>query len=174
VIPRIYLAGPEVFHPDSRRLAEAKIALCARYGLVGVFPADDGPHLSGDARAIYRANLARLASCQGVLANLSPFRGPHADPGTVYEVALALARGIPVAAYTGISGDLKSRIPEGTRPGVDADGLAIEDFGLPENLMPAVALAESGLPIVVASDGPWGLQGADAALRRLAARLHFG
>jgi nucleoside 2-deoxyribosyltransferase len=174
VIPHVYLAGPEIFHPNSRRLAEAKIALCARYGLVGVFPADDGPHLAGDARGIYRANLARLDACQGVLANLSPFRGPHADPGTVYEVALALSRGLPVAAYTGTPGDLKARIPEGARRGADIDGLEIEDFGLPENLMPAVALAEIGMPIVVASDGPWGLQGAEEALRRLAVRLHFG
>jgi hypothetical protein len=38
--------------------------------------------------------------------------------------------------------------------GVDVGGFAIEDFGLPENLMPAVNLAEIGLPIVVASNGP--------------------
>jgi len=174
VIPRVYLAGPEVFHPDARRLAAEKIALCARFGLKGVFPADDGSHLAGDARGIYRANLDRIALCQGVLANLSPFRGPHADPGTVFEVALALARGLPVAGYTGVPGALKDRIPHGPRPGADADGLAVEDFGLPENLMPAVALAEDGLPIEVADDGPWGLDGAARALARLAVRLHLG
>lgn len=174
MIPRVYLAGPEVFHPDARRLAEAKIALCARLGLEGVFPADDGDHLAGDARGIYLANLRRIADCQGMLANLSPFRGPHADPGTVFEVALALARGLPVAGYIGVPGPLKARIPEGPRAGADADGLAIEDFGLPENLMPAVALAEIGLPIETGDDGPWGLATAERALTRLAARLHFG
>ena len=173
MILRIYLAGPEVFHPDARRLAEAKIALCARFGLEGVFPADDGNRLAGDARSIYLANLQRIAACQGMLANLSPFRGPHADPGTVFEVALALARGLLVAGYTGVPGPLKARIPEGLRSGADADGLAIEDFGLPENLMPVVALAETGLPVEVGDDGPWGLAAAERALTRLAARLHF-
>lgn len=173
MIPRVYLAGPEVFHPDARCLAAKKIALCARFGLEGVFPADNGSHLAGDARGIYRANLDRIALCQGVLANLSPFRGPHADPGTVFEVALALARGLPVAGYTGVPGTLKDRIRQGPRPGADADGLAIEDFGLPENLMPAVALAEDGFPIEIADDGLWGLNGAVRALARLAVRLHF-
>jgi hypothetical protein len=48
--------------------------------------------------------------------------------------------------------DLTARISEGGHRGVDVGGFAIEDFGLPENLMPAVTLAEIGLPIVVASN----------------------
>jgi hypothetical protein len=50
--------------------------------------------------------------------------------------------------------DLTARISEGGHRGVDVGGFAIEDFGLPENLMPAVTLAEIGLPIMVASNGP--------------------
>lgn len=173
MIPKIYLAGPEVFHPNARHLAEAKIALCARFGLEGLFPADDFENFIEDPRQIYLTNLKRIASCQGVLANLSPFRGPHADPGTIFEVGFALARGLPVAGYTGVPGDLKDRISEGLTPGTDMNGLFIENFGLPENLMPAMALSESGFPIESSHDGPWGLTAAARALARLAIRLHF-
>ena len=37
---RIYLAGPEVFLPDAREIADAKKAICRAHGLEGVFPAD--------------------------------------------------------------------------------------------------------------------------------------
>ena len=38
--PRVYLAGPEVFLPDGAAVGDAKRALCAAAGLVGVFPLD--------------------------------------------------------------------------------------------------------------------------------------
>jgi hypothetical protein len=38
---RVYLAGPEVFLADAREIGAHKRAICARHGLVGVFPADE-------------------------------------------------------------------------------------------------------------------------------------
>ena len=37
---RVYLAGPEVFLSNAREIGALKRAICERYGLVGVFPAD--------------------------------------------------------------------------------------------------------------------------------------
>ena len=37
----IYLAGPEVFLANARDIGARKRAICARHGLVGVFPADE-------------------------------------------------------------------------------------------------------------------------------------
>ena len=38
---RVYLAGPEVFLANAREIGARKRAICARYGLVGVFPGDE-------------------------------------------------------------------------------------------------------------------------------------
>lgn len=45
------------------------------------------------------ANIARLDSADGVIANLRDFRGTEPDAGTVFEVGYAHARGIPVIGY---------------------------------------------------------------------------
>ena len=35
---RVYLAGPEVFLANARAIGARKQAICARYGLCGIFP----------------------------------------------------------------------------------------------------------------------------------------
>ena len=37
--PSLYLAGPDVFHPDAAGLGRAKQALCAAYGFRGLYRA---------------------------------------------------------------------------------------------------------------------------------------
>jgi nucleoside 2-deoxyribosyltransferase len=44
--PRIYLAGPEVFLPDALAVGAHKVAVCAEFGLQGVFPLDAGLDLA--------------------------------------------------------------------------------------------------------------------------------
>ena len=39
-MPRIYLAGPDLFFPDAEARYDALKDLCARYGLEGVAPTD--------------------------------------------------------------------------------------------------------------------------------------
>ena len=84
--PRVYLAGPEVFLRDPHTAADAKRALCRRYGFAGVFPLD--AEVAGDFAtraergfAIHAANERLIRSCQLLVANLTPFRGPSADVG---------------------------------------------------------------------------------------------
>ncbi|RYF40443.1 MAG: nucleoside 2-deoxyribosyltransferase, partial [Comamonadaceae bacterium] len=86
--PRIYLAGPDVFLPDSSvRFAELKAA-CARHEVEGIEPSDgDIPaDFAGDddarAHRIYEGNILRIRQADAVLANLCDFRGLEPDPGT--------------------------------------------------------------------------------------------
>lgn len=138
----LYLAGPAVFRPDAAAVGAALKALCQAHGATGLFPLDNevepGPRA---ASAIYRGNLGMIGRAQALVADISPFRGPHCDPGTAFEIGYARAMGKPVHAYSRRAGDLLSRCADACWDGGwrDRDGLAIEDFGLPENLMIALA-----------------------------------
>lgn len=148
---KLYLAGPEVFLPDPlARAAELKAA-CRRHGAEGLFPADVGiTGLEGRAlaEAIRAANMRLIASCDGIVANMDPFRGPSMDAGTAYEMGVGAALGKPVVGYAPDRRDYRARVadamplrmaPDGTWR--DADGMSVEDFGLPDNLMMACGAA---------------------------------
>jgi nucleoside 2-deoxyribosyltransferase len=149
---KLYLAGPEVFLPDAVEVGRRKCALCAHYGHIGLFPLDNiGSIAPGErlARLIFVGNLGLIREADAVIANLSPFRGCGADPGTVFEVGFAHALGKPVHGYSCDPRTLLDRVSAGEaaplRQAGDgrlfaADGLAVEDFGLFENLMIAEAL----------------------------------
>lgn len=150
--PRVYLAGPDVFHPDASSRAATMKLICDRHGLTGVSPLDtlpgEPPDAGGamDAFLIARRNEAHIRQSSAILANLTPFRGPNADPGTVYEVGFGRALGRPVFGYATIAANHADRVrslPGSTREH-DAAGLAIEDFGLFENLMISCGIEESG------------------------------
>ena len=137
---KLYLAGPDVFHPQAAELGERKKALCTAYGLTGLYPLDGGtPDMSSGA--IYAACLAMMREADGGIFNLTPFRGPSADVGTVFELGVMAAMGKPVFAYSNDARDLIDRLHE--QPGLsehgdgwrDANGMAAEDFALGDNLM---------------------------------------
>ena len=71
-----------------------------------------------------------IHECDAVVANLSPFRGPSADVGTVWECAYAKALGMPVFGY-GDRIEYKDKV-FGTCP---HDGMLVEDFHGYDNLM---------------------------------------
>lgn len=146
--PRIYLAGPDVFLPDSAaRFAELRAA-CARLGLEGLAPSDgDIPadfHGSDDERArrIYQGNLRRIEAADGVIAHLCGFRGLEPDSGTVFEVGYAAALGKPVVAY-------------GVPPGSYAERVS------------------AALPCVRGDDGQWREAGSGALVEGLGQRLNL-
>jgi len=87
---RIYLAGPDVFLPDAIDIGRAKVALCARYGLIGLYPLENAVDRAADDASlqIFRGNEAMMIEADAIVANLTPFRGPGADAGTVYELAI--------------------------------------------------------------------------------------
>jgi nucleoside 2-deoxyribosyltransferase len=116
--------------------------LCKSCGIEGIFPpwASDVP--SGKDRQaafnLFLLNVKLLHTCDLLIADISPFRGPHADDGTAFEIGMAFALNKPIFAYSSDLRPLRSRI-EGslTAQGVyrDKNGLEIEDFGQSHNLM---------------------------------------
>lgn len=180
----IYLAGPEVFLPDAAGIGERKRRICETHGLTGRFPLDDGPGSLGNrlSAAIFSANMRMLAECDLIIANLTPFRGISADVGTVFELGAAYALGKPVFGYSNVRGMLIERLaamPEFLpfSEGSDgrlyaADGLAVEDFGLEDNLMIAEALLAAGHGIVLpdrpVADVDRDLEVFEACVRRVA------
>jgi nucleoside 2-deoxyribosyltransferase len=118
---RIYLAGSDVFLADAREIGDRKRVICTDDGLVGVFPSDEegGPRpAAGGGRgrparacdsalplreqglAISRAMERAMHSCDAMVVNLTPFRGPSADVGSAYEMGFMRALGCPIFAYT--------------------------------------------------------------------------
>lgn len=157
---RVYLAGPDVFRPDALAWAARQKAVCLAACVTPVHPLDNEG--ASDAPAIFRANCAAMRSAQAIVANLSPFRGPAADPGTVFEVGFMHALGRPALGYTTQSGTLLDRLGGAKDPPrfdaearrwLAADGTTVEDFGLPENLMVACAL---DAPLLLAAPGDAG------------------
>lgn len=153
--PRVYLAGPEVFLPNALAVGEAKKSVCALYRLVGLFPLDNEIAASGEPYQvgieIYRGNVGLLESADAVVANLTPFRGPHADPGTAFELGYAAARNLVRVAYSTDPRLVRQRIParSGDAEARDADGLQIEDFGMRDNLMLEACLSDDPPSILV-------------------------
>lgn len=173
-LPRIYLAGPDVFFPDAVAQGEIKKRLCGESGFEGVYPLDntiaDAASLSPQAlaRAISHGNERLMRSCDLLIANCTPFRGVGMDAGTAFEIGFMQALGRPVFAYSNVTDDYAARV-RATPPDAQAAwcdesrGADIEDFGLPENLMIAVAVLDSAGRFVTRAVG------ADRRLSDLAA-----
>jgi nucleoside 2-deoxyribosyltransferase len=148
---RIYLAGPDVFLADARRVGEKKRAMCSDFGFEGLFPLDNEEEGSIDAASIFRGNCSLMRRADVGLFNLTPFRGPSADAGTVFELGFLFALGKPVYGYTSATAIYRERVAG--NQGVlaerndqiwDRDGFAVENFGLRDNLMIAHAIEDSG------------------------------
>lgn len=158
---RAYLAGPDVFLPNSTEHARAKVAICARYGIEGCPPLNaelDGLAGMPEAeawRAIYLKDLAMMEAADLIIANLTPFRGASADAGTLIEVGWFLGRGQKVFGYSNSATPFALRSKAQVQVSPDPlPGLAVEGFGLPDNLMIAGAISfGGGLPLVLPADG---------------------
>jgi nucleoside 2-deoxyribosyltransferase len=159
---KVYLAGPDVFLPNAIAIGRRKKELCAQYGFEGLFPFDNevNPNEAGERidTLIYRANETMIRRADLGICNLTPFRGPHADAGTVFELGLLVGLGKRVFGYTNVTDDFLDRC-KAADPAVtfdpvakawrDANRMTIENFGNADNLMIDNALTEhGGHPIV--------------------------
>jgi nucleoside 2-deoxyribosyltransferase len=159
---KIYLAGPDVFLPDAVDIGRRKLELCARHGLIGLYPLDNaiGPAASDASLDIFKGNEAMMDRADAIIANLTPFRGPGADAGTVYELGYMAGRGKLCLGYSNDPSRYVDRVPKFTdvnsRGGrlIDAQGLTVEDFGLTDNLMMIHALDLHGRALVTPQQAP--------------------
>jgi nucleoside 2-deoxyribosyltransferase len=176
----IYLAGPDVFLPDAVEIGRRKAAICARHGLTGLYPLDNVVDLvQADASLkIFRGNEAMMNAADAIIANLTPFRGPSADAGTVYELGYMAGRDKLCLGYSSDPLPYTHRVAGVTAQNgmlVDSDGLIVEDFRLADNLMLIHALELHGCPLVTPREpiaDPWhDLTSFEACVRLAAERL---
>ncbi|HEX8168025.1 MAG TPA: nucleoside 2-deoxyribosyltransferase [Beijerinckiaceae bacterium] len=157
--PKLYLAGPDVFLPQAIEIGRVKKRLCAQYGFEGLYPFDNEvspAHGEAVDRLIYRANVAMIREADGGVFNLTPFRGPSADVGTVFELGFLSALGKAAFGYSNQTEDLLTRVKtnvdvrrdKSTSAWRDPQGMSIEDFGNADNLMIDACLAEQGRPLI--------------------------
>lgn len=141
--PKIYLAGPDVFAPNAFIIGERLKQLCYERGLEGIFPLDGTPidlKAPNAAKLIYNRCIHHMRTAEAMIANITPFRGPHMDCGTAFEIGYARHAGLPVFLY---SNDQRASLAQRLEPfslgargeWIDSDGMLIENFGLVENLM---------------------------------------
>ena len=122
-----------------------------------------------------------MNEAHAIIANLTPFRGPGADAGTVYELGYMAARGKLCFGYSNDPSSYADRVRDLTavtpRDGhlIDAEGLTVEDFGLADNLMMIHALDLYGCALVTPRQKPadvWhDLTAFEACVRLAAGRL---
>lgn len=144
MIKKIYIAGPDVFEPNSIEIGKEYTEICERYGYKGMYPLDNVIDFNQEkkkiATEIFLANVELIKEADIVVANLNPFRGKEADSGTVWECGYAFGLGKKVYGYMSstlsyinqfsddekiLSGDFYA----------DSLGRMIEDFDYPINLM---------------------------------------
>ena len=128
---------------------EKQKRICLKHGFEGVFSLDakidfEGKTPEETGLSISKANEELIKSCDILIANITPFRGPSVDVGTAYEMGVAHALGKKVLAYTNV----KSRFTERTIKALngkvkrsvdgkirDSQGMFIEENQLTDNLM---------------------------------------
>ncbi len=138
---KIYIAGFDVFKPNSIEVGKDYKSTCKEFGFEGLYPLDnqiDEAWSKEVAREfIYKKNIELIEMCDIVIANGNPFRGDELDSGTAFEIGYALALKKEVVIYME---DTRSYLQKSTCKAkkddvVDKDGMFIEDFNFSLNLM---------------------------------------
>ncbi|MBK8399325.1 MAG: nucleoside 2-deoxyribosyltransferase [Leptospiraceae bacterium] len=152
---KIYLAGPEVFLPNSTQILEEHKLICKKYQFEGFSPFDgEVSRAKGLAKAekIYFENCKLIRACDLVVVNCNSFRGALVDDGSSFEIGYAKALEKKIFGYIDIRLPLpelvQKKIPTSSHASgyrVDNEGYLLnEDFGNSINLMLEFAILESG------------------------------
>jgi len=179
-VPRLYLAGPMVFHPEPDPIFDAMRAICRELGAEGVAPLDGQIGLEGlpPGRSllsrIVEADIALMQRLDGAVFCLDPFRrGVEMDAGTAFEVGFCSALGKPLAGWTTDGRDYPAKVAgflqalglpapsatsanaNGGMSGVlrDPEGWLLHSEGCVQNAMIQIGIERSGG--VVAVDPDW-------------------
>ncbi|MBY0380460.1 MAG: nucleoside 2-deoxyribosyltransferase [Xanthobacteraceae bacterium] len=164
---KIYLAGPDVFLPNAVAMGRRKRDLCERYGHEGLYPLDNevDPRAKDASLRIFQGNQDMMDIADAIIANLTPFRGPSADAGTIFELGYMAGWRTPEGLRKICLGYSNAPAPYATRVAnftdlkktsegqlLDPDDMIVEDFGHADNLMIVHALEERGHPLMTASE----------------------
>ena len=156
---KIYLAGPEVFLPDTLSYFLNAKTLCNDYGFEGLSPFDGEPIQKQGlekAKLIFENNCRLIDDCQIVIANCNSFRGALMDDGTSFEIGYAFAKGKTIFGFID-SKDILPKLVQKKIPTkkhesgykIDNEGYLVnEDFGNSINLMMEMAINKSGGQLV--------------------------
>lgn len=126
---KVYVAGPWVFFPDAKQLAEDVRTHLYNLGFQALIPSDNE---SDDPVVIKVLNMSMITAADYVIADITPFRGVSLDPGTAFELGYATGHGKTLALHSGSRTEYKDR--------VSPDGMMVENFGLADNLMIAAGV----------------------------------
>lgn len=150
---KIYIAGPEVFLPNAIEIGNKKKKLCEKYGFIGLFPFDNEINPEEKELKLYQiglkigeANEKLIQQCDYIVANITPFRSPSADVGTIFEIGYGKGLGKTIYAYTNEKGNLfeRTKIFFNIDSSTDINGMSIENFDLIDNLMIDNGILSSG------------------------------
>jgi nucleoside 2-deoxyribosyltransferase len=114
--PVIYLADNSRLQPDAHKQRDQVEALCRRYGMRVAWPSEHaffpsniplglrvevGPPIDDLApgRVLHKA-WRLIGGCHALIAEITPFRGPHMNPVVAFEIGVAVVHEIPVFAWT--------------------------------------------------------------------------
>jgi nucleoside 2-deoxyribosyltransferase len=133
---KIYIAGPEVFDKNAKKVGEYLSNLTRQYGFEPLFPLDNEIKEKATSEKIFLNNIEMINKADYIIANLNPWRGKEPDSGTVWECGYAFGKGKKIFSY------IKNKVPyieqfskEEQKNKIDKEGKIIEDFNLPLNLM---------------------------------------
>ncbi|WP_024954166.1 nucleoside 2-deoxyribosyltransferase [Sulfurospirillum arcachonense] len=138
---KIYIAGFDVFKPDSLEIGKKYKLTCKEFGYEGLYPLDNQIDESWSKEVardfIYKKNIELIEKSDLVVANGNPFRGDELDSGTAFEIGYAIALKKQVVIYMEDTRDYKQKCTckDENRDNVDKNGMFIEDFNYPLNLM---------------------------------------
>ena len=85
--------------PDKVARGIALKAMCEEAGCKGLFPLDAEFDAEPNAHRMFDSCIAMVSKADAIVADLSPFRGPHVDDGTAFESGFAAARRVPIFGY---------------------------------------------------------------------------
>ncbi len=138
---KIYIAGFDVFKPNSKQIGYEYKLTCKECGYEGLYPLDNEIDESWSKEVarkfIYEKNIELIEMSDIIIANGNTFRGDELDSGTAFEIGYGLALKKEVVIYMDDTRDYiqKSTCRDKNSPIFDKNGMFIEDFGFSLNLM---------------------------------------
>jgi nucleoside 2-deoxyribosyltransferase len=165
-IPKVYLAGPNVFYSNPIEERERKKSIVRATGFEPLYPFDsevkDFKRNQDAARIIASKNEEQMKKSQIILANMEPWHGPSTDIGTGFEMGYMSCKAdlspksILIIGYYehGEHRLFLQRVNEDIYHGqvkilsngdaISPDGMHLENFGLEDNLMLVSAIDKTG------------------------------